>query len=104
MKLHLDIQLFGHRKSGGGKNGRDGNPKYLGVKKGDGSKVTPGNIIVRQRGTKIYPGLNVGIGRDFTLFALAEGVVRFKDKHKRKYANVIVDTPADTAATAVSES
>ena len=98
MKLHLDIQLFGHRKSGGGKNGRDSNPKYLGVKKGDGSKVIPGNIILRQRGTKIFPGLNVGIGRDFTLFALSEGTGQFKDRHNRKYVNVIVEKTETTVS------
>lgn len=95
MKLYLDIQLFGHRKSGGGKNGRDSNPKYLGVKKSDGSKVIPGNIIIRQRGTKVFPGLNVGMGRDFTLFALTEGIVQFKDRMDRKYVHVI-DAPVAT--------
>ena len=70
-----------HKKSGGSsKNGRDSNPKYLGVKKYGGEHVEPGNIIIRQRGTKTYPGRNVGIGRDHTLFALVEGKVSFARK------------------------
>lgn len=64
--MRIDIQLFGRRKSGSIGN-RDSNPKYLGVKVGDGQLVRAGNIIVRQRGTKIHPGENVGCGRDFTL-------------------------------------
>ena len=63
-----------HKKAGGSsRNGRDSNSKRLGVKLFDGQQVKPGNIIVRQRGTRIHPGHNVGLGRDFTLFALAEG-------------------------------
>jgi len=68
-----------HKKSGGSaRNGRDSNPKMLGVKKYDGEKVICGNIIVRQRGTKIKPGKNVGLGRDFTIFAMADGIVKFR--------------------------
>ncbi len=68
-----------HKKSGGSSsNGRDSNPKYLGVKKFGGQDVIPGNIILRQRGTKWHPGKNVGLGRDFTIFALIEGKVSFK--------------------------
>jgi large subunit ribosomal protein L27 len=89
MNIKMNIQLFAHRKSGGGKNGRDSNPKYLGVKKGDGSYVVPGNIIMRQRGTKIFPGENVGMGKDFTLFALKEGHVAFRTRRNRKYAHVV---------------
>ena len=63
--------------SASARNGRDSNPKYLGVKAYDGQKLTAGSIIVRQRGTKIHPGKNVGCGRDFTLFALKDGKVKF---------------------------
>lgn len=80
-----------HKKAGGStRNGRDSNPKYLGVKRYGGEAVEAGNILVRQRGTRFHPGDNVGIGRDHTLFALAEGTVRFsvKGSLKRKYVNV----------------
>ena len=85
--MFIKIQLFAHKKGGGSsKNGRDSNAQRLGVKKYDGEKVLAGNIIVRQRGTKIHPGTNVGIGDDDTLFAKADGVVKFervgKDKKK----------------------
>ena len=63
--------------SASARNGRDSNPKYLGVKKYDGELVKAGSIIVRQRGTRIHPGVNVGLGRDFTLFALKDGKVKF---------------------------
>ncbi|WP_448517100.1 50S ribosomal protein L27 [Pseudothermotoga sp.] len=86
--MRIDIQLFGHRKSGSIGN-RDSNPKYLGVKVGDGQVVRAGNIIVRQRGTKIHPGENVGCGRDFTLFALKDGVVRFYERRNRKFVKVV---------------
>lgn len=89
MKIRMNIQLFAHRKSGGGKNGRNSNPKYLGIKKGDGSSVIPGNIIMRQRGTKIFPGTNVGMGKDFTLFALKEGFVSFETRRNRKYVHIV---------------
>lgn len=73
-----------HKKGvGSTRNGRDSNPKYLGVKKFGGEVVRAGNILVRQRGTRFQPGANVGIGRDFTLFALADGTVRFADKGSR---------------------
>ncbi len=79
-----------HKKSGGStRNGRDSNPKYLGVKKYGGEHVIPGNIIKRQRGTKTYPGANVGMGRDHTLFALVEGHVEFTTKRgDRQYVSV----------------
>lgn len=80
-----------HKKAGGStRNGRDSNPKYLGVKRYGGEAVEAGNILVRQRGTRFHAGDNVGIGRDHTLFALAEGTVRFSTKGslKRKYVNV----------------
>ena len=72
-----------HRKAAGtAKNLRDSNPKYLGLKKGSGEAVIPGNILVRQKGTKILAGKNVGTGKDYTLFALKEGTVKFKTKRK----------------------
>jgi len=72
-----------HKKSGGSaKNGCDSQSKRLGVKRFDGELVLPGTIIVRQRGTRIHPGLNVGVGRDFTIFALAEGTVKFAPYNK----------------------
>ena len=73
-----------HKKGqGSSRNGRDSQPKMLGVKRFAGQFVTGGAIIVRQRGTKFYPGLNVGIGRDHTLFAKIDGIVDFKDKGER---------------------
>ena len=80
-----------HKKAGGStRNGRDSNPKYLGVKCYGGESVLAGNIIVRQRGTRFRAGENVGIGRDHTLFAKADGKVKFEDKGfpKRKYVSV----------------
>lgn len=72
-----------HKKGGGStSNGRDSNPKYLGIKKYGGESVIAGNILVRQRGTKLHPGVNVGIGRDHTLFALVDGVVSFETYSK----------------------
>ena len=80
-----------HKKSGGSsRNGRDSNPKYLGVKKFGGQHVVPGNIIIRQRGTKTYAGKNVGMGKDHTLFALEEGRVEFKrSSGDRQYVSVV---------------
>ncbi len=78
-------------KAGGStKNLRDSNPKYLGVKLADGAKARPGMIIVRQRGTKVMAGKNVRVGRDHTLFAMAEGVVIFSSKRKRNFDGKIV--------------
>ncbi len=75
----LNIQLFAHKKGmGSTKNGRDSESKRLGVKRGDGQFVTAGNILVRQRGTKIHPGINVKKGSDDTLFAVADGKVKFE--------------------------
>jgi large subunit ribosomal protein L27 len=68
-----------HKKAGGStSNGRDSNPKSLGVKRYGGQRVTGGSILVRQRGTRIYPGTNVGLGRDFTLFAMIDGEVKYE--------------------------
>lgn len=79
-----------HKKGGGStKNGRDSNPQYLGVKRFGGQKVIAGNILVRQRGTRFWPGSNVGIGRDDTLFALVDGVVTFERRGRdRKQISV----------------
>lgn len=78
-----------HKKGAGStKNGRDSNSKRLGVKKFGGEYVIPGNIIVRQRGTKLRPGNNVGIGKDYTIFAMIDGEVTFETKHGRKYVSV----------------
>jgi len=81
-----------HKKAGGStRNGRDSNPKFLGVKCSGGSSVIPGNIIIRQRGTKVHPGLNVGMGRDHTLFALKPGKVVFvrKGPENRQFVSVV---------------
>ena len=83
--LRMNIQLFAHKKGvGSTKNGRDSESKRLGVKRADGQFVLAGNILARQRGTKIHPGNNVGIGSDDTLFALSDGIVRFEHKGKLK--------------------
>ncbi len=86
-----------HKKAGGSsRNGRDSQSKRLGVKKFGGQDVIGGNIIIRQRGTRVYPGANVGLGRDHTLFATADGRVRFHSgKLGRKY--VSVDQAAEAA-------
>ena len=77
--LKISIQFFAHKKGAGStKNGRDSESKRLGVKRADGQAVLAGNILVRQRGTHIHPGTNVGIGKDDTLFAKVTGVVRFE--------------------------
>jgi large subunit ribosomal protein L27 len=82
-----------HKKGqGSSTNGRDSQPKYLGVKRSDGQFVNAGTIIVRQRGTKFHPGKNVGLGRDFTLFALETGKVRFETKADRKFVVVEPET------------
>jgi len=83
--IKLNLQLFASKKGvGSSKNGRDSESKRLGVKRGDGQFVLAGNILVRQRGTKIHPGKNVGIGGDDTLFAKVDGIVKFERKGKDK--------------------
>lgn len=97
MMLKMDLQFFSHHKGGGSTaNGRNSAGRRLGSKRADGQTVTSGSIIYRQRGTKIHPGTNVGIGGDDTLFALVDGVVKFErlDK-KRKKVSVY---PAKAAA------
>lgn len=81
----INLQLFAHKKGvGSSRNGRDSNAKRLGVKRYDGQYVTSGSILVRQRGTRIHPGINVGRGKDDTLFALVDGVVGFERLGKTK--------------------
>jgi large subunit ribosomal protein L27 len=80
-----------HKKAGGStRNGRDSNPKFLGVKHFGGESVRAGNIIIRQRGTRVHAGENVGVGRDHTLFALSDGKVKFESRGlpKRKYVSI----------------
>ncbi|QSH39616.1 50S ribosomal protein L27 [Candidatus Kaiserbacteria bacterium] len=86
-----------HRKAGGSaKNLRDSNPKYLGTKLADGQSAQIGSIIVRQRGTKILAGKNVGLGKDHTLFALAEGTVKFRSARKIRFdGNTVIKKVAD---------
>ena len=81
--LRMNLQFFAHKKGvGSTKNGRDSESKRLGANRADGQFVTGGNILYRQRGTKIHPGNNVGIGGDDTLYALVDGVLRFERKGK----------------------
>jgi large subunit ribosomal protein L27 len=88
--FRFDLQLFASKKGAGStRNGRDSNAQRLGVKRFGGELVIPGNIIVRQRGTKFHPGRGVGIGKDHTLFALVEGHVTFTSSRDRKHVNVI---------------
>ena len=98
--LKMNLQLFAHKKGvGSSKNGRDSESKRLGVKSADGEFVLAGNIIVRQRGTKIHPGNNVGKGKDDTLFAKIDGVVRFermgRDKKKASVYPMNVEVIAE---------
>ena len=80
-----------HKKGqGSSRNGRDSNPQFLGIKRYGGQAVTGGTILVRQRGTKFFPGLNVGRGKDDTLFAKADGVVQYQNKGRRgRFVNVV---------------
>ncbi|EKQ55114.1 MULTISPECIES: 50S ribosomal protein L27 [unclassified Clostridium] len=98
--LIMNLQLFAHKKGvGSSKNGRDSEAKRLGVKSADGEFVLAGNILVRQRGTKIHPGENVGRGKDDTLFAKVDGVVKFerlgRDKKKASVYPVDVEAIAE---------
>ena len=98
-----------HKKGvGSSRNGRNSNPQYRGIKKYGGEQVIAGNIIVRQCGTKWHPGTGVGLGRDYTIYALVDGVVKFEHKSKTQLkvsvvpaaqpAAVMIDAPATTAA------
>jgi large subunit ribosomal protein L27 len=78
-----------HKKGQGStRNGRDSNPQYRGVKKYGGEAVRAGNIIIRQLGTKIHPGTNVGMGRDYTLFALVDGTVQYEERRSKRHVRV----------------
>jgi large subunit ribosomal protein L27 len=90
-----------HKKAGGStRNGRDSNPKFLGVKRSGGQFVNAGEIIVRQRGTRFHPGPGVGCGRDHTLFALVAGLVKFtvKGEKNRKYVTIVADQTAEAVS------
>ena len=91
--IRISLKFFAHKKGvGSTKNGRDSESKRLGVKKADGQHVIPGNIIVRQRGSSINAGEGVGMGKDYTLFALVEGKVKFEHKTKdKKQVSVYAD-------------
>ena len=94
--MNINLQLFAHKKGvGSSRNGRDSESKRLGPKRADGQFVLAGNILVRQRGTHFHPGNNVGIGKDDTLFAMADGVVRFEIKRKHRQVSVY---PSEQAA------
>lgn len=91
--MRIDLQLFASKKGvGSTKNGRDSIAKRLGIKRHDGQFVTAGSILVRQRGTRIKPGANVGVGKDDTLFAKADGYVSFHRKGKNSTCVSIVET------------
>ncbi len=87
----MRLQLFAHKKGGGSsRNGRDSKPKMLGVKRHQGQLVSAGSIIIRQRGSKFHPGLNVGMGRDYTLFAKIDGTVAFVNRgHDRREIRIL---------------
>lgn len=90
--MYINLQLFAHKKGGGStKNGRDSQAKRLGVKAYAGQYVTAGSIIVRQRGTKVYPGANVGLGKDYTLFALKNGKVVFGKSNGKNIVSVVAE-------------
>jgi len=96
--LKMNLQFFAHKKGmGSSKNGRDSESKRLGAKRADGQFVKAGNILYRQRGTRIHPGLNVGRGRDDTLFATADGIVRFQRKgsDKKQVSVIPVEVSAE---------
>jgi large subunit ribosomal protein L27 len=96
--MRLNLQFFAHKKGmGSSRNGRDSNAQRLGVKRFDGQKVSAGSIIVRQRGTKIYPGTNVGIGKDHTLFAKMDGYVAFERIGKADKKVSIYEQPKTAA-------
>lgn len=94
--MRVNLQIFAHKKGvGSTKNGRDSESKRLGAKRADGQFVKAGNILYRQRGTKIHPGVNVGIGRDDTLYAKADGIVRFQRKGRDKKQVSIIPVAAE---------
>jgi len=102
----MNLQFFAHKKGvGSSRNGRDSESKRLGPKRADGQLALAGNILVRQRGTHIHPGRNVGIGRDHTLFALCDGIVRFerwgKYRKRCKIEPVLLTLDGEAEAAAV---
>ena len=98
----MNLQLFAHKKAGGSsRNGRDSNAQYLGVKIYGGQTVKAGSILVRQRGTKIHPGHNVGLGSDDTLFAKVNGTVQYGRRGKRR--KVVDVLPAEVAAVSADD-
>ena len=97
--LKLNLQFFAHKKGvGSTRNGRDSESKRLGPKRADGQFSLAGNILVRQRGTHIHPGVNVGIGSDDTLFALVDGIVRFERKGRDKKQVSVYPVETNAAA------
>ncbi|WP_029420120.1 50S ribosomal protein L27 [Alicyclobacillus macrosporangiidus] len=101
--LKFDLQRFAHKKGvSSTRNGRDSESKRLGVKRADGQLVTAGSILVRQRGTKIHPGKNVGLGKDDTLFALIEGRVKFErfGRNRKRVSVYPVDQAAEATVAA----
>ena len=102
--LVMNLQLFAHKKGvGSSRNGRDSESKRLGTKRADGQFVLAGNILVRQRGTKIHPGNNVGIGGDDTLFAKVDGVVKFERMGKTKKKASVYPVELEVEAIAMAE-
>lgn len=98
MLFNFDLQLFAHKKGvGSSRNGRDSNAQRLGVKRQDGQFVLAGSILMRQHGTKIYPGNNVGIGKDYTLFSKVHGVVAFERKGRDKKQVSVYPLEQETA-------
>ena len=94
----MNLQLFAHKKGmGSSRNGRDSNAQRLGTKRADGQYVLAGNILVRQRGTRIHPGTNVGIGDDDTLYAKMDGVVKF-ERHGKDKKKVSIYPKTEAAA------
>ena len=94
--MQMNLQLFAHKKGvGSTKNGRDSESKRLGAKRADGQFVKAGNLLYRQHGTKIHPGENVGLGRDYTLYALVDGVVHFGRKGRDKKQVSIIAAAAE---------
>ena len=94
--MRIDLQRFAHKKGlGSSRNGRDSNAKRLGVKKFGGEMVAAGNIILRQRGTRFFPGSNVGMGKDNTLFAMVDGTVKFARRGKDKQVVAVEAAPVE---------
>ncbi len=101
--MMIDLQLFAKKKGvGSSRNGRDSRSKRLGVKNHDGQFVTNGSIIIRQRGTRVHPGRNVGMGRDYTLFAKTDGFVSFERKGRRGSIVSVEEVAAPMKMAAVS--